>query len=46
MNGGAVTLSGVSPRLAGTYDVLASVHHFSLADGYETYARVARGYWN
>jgi hypothetical protein len=46
VNGGAVKLSGMSPRLAGTYDVLASVHHFSLADGYETYARVARGYWN
>jgi phage protein D len=46
VNGGAVKLSGVSPRLLGSYDVLASVHHFSLAHGYETYARVARGYWN
>jgi phage protein D len=46
VNGGAVKLSGVSPRLLGSYDVLATVHHFSLASGYETYARIARGYWN
>jgi uncharacterized protein len=46
ITGGAVKLSGVSPRLLGTYDVLASVHHFSLANGYETYARIARGFWN
>jgi phage protein D len=44
--GGAVSLAGVSPRMRGTYDVVASLHHFSLGHGYETYARIERGWWN
>ena len=46
VNGGAVKLRGVSPRLLGVYDVVACMHHFSTTHGYETYARIERGWWN
>lgn len=43
--GGSVRLSGVSPRLLGDYDVVAAMHSFDAAHGYETYARIERGWW-
>ncbi len=42
MVGGAVTLAGVSPRIAGTYAVVACAHLFDEAAGYQTYARIER----
>lgn len=40
--GGAVTLSGVSTRLTGTYEVVACAHLFDETAGYQTYARIER----
>jgi phage protein D len=40
--GGAVSLTGVSPRLAGTYAVVACAHVFDESAGYQTYARIER----
>lgn len=40
--GAAVSLTGVSQRLAGTYAVVACAHVFDEASGYQTYARIER----
>jgi hypothetical protein len=40
--GAAVSLTGVSPRLAGTYAVIACAHLFDESAGYQTYARIER----
>jgi phage protein D len=40
--GGAVSLAGVSPRLTGTYAVVACAHVFDESAGYQTYARIER----
>jgi phage protein D len=40
--GAAVSLTGVSPRLSGTYAVVACAHLFDEAAGYQTYARIER----
>ena len=40
--GAAVSLTGVSPRLAGTYAVVACAHLFDESAGYQTYARIER----
>jgi phage protein D len=40
--GAAVSLGGVSPRLAGTYAVVACAHLFDESAGYQTYARIER----
>ena len=40
--GGAVALTGVSPRLKGTYDVVATAHLFDESAGYQTFARIER----
>jgi phage protein D len=40
--GGAVSLTGVSPRLAGIYGVVACAHLFDESAGYQTYARIER----
>jgi phage protein D len=42
MVGAAVSLSGVSQRLAGTYSVVACAHLFDESAGYQTYARIER----
>jgi phage protein D len=42
MVGSAVSLTGVSPRLAGTYAVVACAHLFDESAGYQTYARIER----
>ena len=42
MVGAAVSLTGVSPRLTGTYAVVACAHLFDEAAGYQTYARIER----
>jgi len=42
MVGAAVALTGVSPRLAGTYAVVACAHLFDESAGYQTYARIER----
>lgn len=42
MVGAAVSLNGVSPRLAGTYAVVAAAHLFDESAGYQTYARIER----
>jgi phage protein D len=42
MVGAAVSLTGVSQRLAGTYAVVACAHLFDEAAGYQTYARIER----
>jgi phage protein D len=42
MVGAAVSLTGVSPRLAGTYAVVACAHLFDEAAGYQTFARIER----
>jgi phage protein D len=42
MVGAAVSLTGVSRRLAGTYAVVACAHLFDEAAGYQTYARIER----
>ena len=42
MVGGAVSLTGVSQRLAGTYAVVACAHLFDESAGYQTYARIER----
>jgi hypothetical protein len=40
--GGAVSLTGVSPRVAGLYAVVACAHLFDESAGYQTYARIER----
>jgi phage protein D len=40
--GAAVSLTGVSQRLAGTYAVVACAHLFDESAGYQTYARIER----
>jgi phage protein D len=40
--GAAVSLTGVSPRLTGTYAVVACAHLFDESAGYQTYARIER----
>lgn len=40
--GAAVSLTGVSPRLTGTYAVVACAHVFDESAGYQTYARIER----
>lgn len=40
--GAAVSLTGVSPRLAGVYAVVACAHLFDESAGYQTYARIER----
>ncbi len=40
--GGAVSLTGVSQRLTGVYEVVACAHLFDEAAGYQTYARIER----
>lgn len=40
--GAAVSLTGVSPRLTGSYAVVACAHLFDEAAGYQTYARIER----
>ena len=40
--GAAVSLTGVSPRLAGVYAVVACAHMFDESAGYQTYARIER----
>jgi phage protein D len=42
MVGAAVSLTGVSPRLAGVYAVVACAHLFDESAGYQTYARIER----
>jgi phage protein D len=42
MVGAAVSLSGVSPRISGIYEVVACAHLFDEAAGYQTYARIER----
>jgi hypothetical protein len=42
MVGGAVSLTGVSPRLSGAYAVVACAHLFDESAGYQTYARIER----
>jgi len=42
MVGAAVSLTGVSPRLSGTYAVVACAHLFDESAGYQTYARIER----
>ena len=42
MVGAAVSLTGVSQRLAGTYSVVACAHLFDESAGYQTYARIER----
>ena len=42
MVGAAVSLTGVSPRLSGTYAVVACAHVFDESAGYQTYARIER----
>jgi phage protein D len=42
MVGGAVKLTGVSPRIAGTYSIVACAHLFDESAGYQTYARIER----
>jgi len=42
MVGAAVSLTGVSQRLAGTYAVVACAHLFDESAGYQTYARIER----
>ncbi len=42
MVGSAVSLTGVSQRLAGTYAVIACAHLFDESAGYQTYARIER----
>ncbi len=43
--GASVRLDGVSPRLAGTYGVVAAVHRFDRDHGYECWLAVARPDW-
>jgi phage protein D len=43
--GATVDIGGVSDRIAGIYRVMEATHHFSLASGYETFARIARADW-
>jgi phage protein D len=40
--GTAISLTGVSPRLAGTYSVVACAHLFDESAGYQTFARIER----
>jgi uncharacterized protein len=40
--GAAVSLTGVSQRLAGTFAVVACAHVFDESTGYQTYARIER----
>ncbi|HVZ08875.1 phage late control D family protein [Rhodopila sp.] len=40
--GGAVSLTGVSSRVTGTYNVVACAHLFDESAGYQTYARIER----
>ena len=40
--GAAVSLTGVSQRLAGTFAVVACAHVFDESSGYQTYARIER----
>jgi len=40
--GAAVSLTGVSQRLAGTFAVVACAHLFDESTGYQTYARIER----
>jgi phage protein D len=42
MVGAAISLTGVSPRLAGAYAVVACAHLFDETAGYQTYARIER----
>lgn len=42
MVGAAVSLTGVSQRLTGTYSVVACAHLFDETAGYQTYARIER----
>ena len=42
MVGAAVSLTGVSQRLAGIYAVVACAHLFDESAGYQTYARIER----
>jgi phage protein D len=43
--GREIELSGVSPRMAGTYRVAHCVHRFDGVSGYETHLRVTRAGW-
>jgi hypothetical protein len=44
-SGREVSLSGVSPRMTGTYRVEHCVHSFDLTSGYRTRVRLCRGGW-
>lgn len=44
--GGAITLQGVSSRLAGTYAITAAVHRFDRQRGYECLLSVSRAEWS
>lgn len=45
-SGRQVELSGVSPRLRGTYQVVHCVHRFDGSNGYETHLKVNRPDWS
>ena len=45
-SGREIELSGVSPRLRGTYQVVHCVHRFDGSSGYETHLKVQRPDWS